>query len=144
MAQSRSSLGGYALLFVVAGTIALVGLGIMGSAGSATVSTTSRKASTYWLEGNNVQVRNDLTIRQHADKHGTAAWEIYAAMLTGKCAASMTYCGGSDQEWLHICELDGIVGAVLQFGSEITTGFYEGNVGYWQRRIEREGWRVCQ
>jgi len=145
MVGSRSSLGGFIVLSLLAGVVGAAGLGTIASATAVTV-TSSQKASTSWLEGNNVRVSNQLTMSEHAKKHGDAATQLYVMMLTGKCVASMTYCGGSEIEKLHVCvdPVTGAVGAVLQFGIEITTGFYEGNVGYWERRIEREGWEVCQ
>ena len=92
------------------------------------------------------QAPPDLTINSHAAKHGTQAAEIYALVLAGKCVASTTYCGGSEIEKLHVCTdpITGLVGAVIQFGDEIRTGFYEGNVGYWERVIERDNWEVCR
>ena len=143
MTRPRSGLG-YVVMFLLAGAMTLAVLGLVGSAEPATVSVTG-KAVTFWLEGQDVQVSNELTLSEHSEKHGTQARDLYILMLTGKCAASMTYCGGSTIEKLHVCvdPVTGLVGAVLQFGDEITTGFIEANAGYWERRIARENWEVC-
>lgn len=146
MTRSRSNFRGFFIaMFLLAAAAALVTLNAVGS-GFVTAAASRGKAATDWLEGQNVQVSNELTISRHAAKHGTQAQELYIMMLTGKCAASMTYCGGSEIERLHVCRdpVTGLVGAVLQFGDEITTGFYEGNEGYWMRRVGREKWGGCE
>jgi len=97
--------------------------------------------------GNRAEIQPGLTIRDHAKKHGDETEIIYRALLEGKCAGSMTWCGGSDIEKLHVCidPVTGVVGAVLQYGTEITTGFYERpSSGYWFKRIEWEDWGICQ
>ncbi len=96
--------------------------------------------------GNRAEIQAGLTIRDHAAKHNGETERIYQALLAGKCAGSMTWCGGSDLEKLHICvdPMTGAVGAVIQFGMEITTGYYEQRDGYWLRRVEKEGWEVCK
>jgi len=147
MDTTRSSLESFILLGVMGVLAAVVGLSLLGgsSSGTGTITVAKSCVSTNWLIGNNVQVSNQLSLSEHAKKHNDAATQLYVMMLTGKCVASMTYCGGSEIEKLHVCvdPVTGAVGAVLQFGMEITTGFYEGNVGYWERRIVREKWEVC-
>jgi len=145
MDATRSSLESFILLGVMGVLAAVVGLSLLGGAGRGTITVAKSSVSTNWLTGNNVQVSNQLSLSEHAKKHGDAATQLYVMMLTGKCVASMTYCGGSEIEKLHVCvdPVTGAVGAVLQFGMEIKTGFYEGNVGYWERRIAREKWEVC-
>lgn len=100
-----------------------------------------------WLRPGQVDIPRNLAIRKHAAKHNGEAEEIYKLLLEGQCVAAAKFCGGSEIERLYTCvdPVTGIVGAVLQFGNEITTGFYErGNSGYWAGRTEREKWEVCE
>lgn len=148
MTSSRGNIRGLMvfglLLMVGAVLLGLVGLASMGAAKTSTVAFV--QAEKGWIEGQNSLIREDLVIQSHATKHGTQTWDIYRMLLEGRCAASMTYCGASDIEKLHICvdPVTGAIGAVLQFGDDITTGFYEGNVGYWKRRVRQEHWGVCR
>jgi len=137
----------FGLVFLVA----LMGIVLLGpaleSGGTITVASHRQTASTTgWLEGQHAEVAEGLRINSHAEKHGTDAWDIYRLLLAGKCAASMTFCGGSEIEKLHVCvdPTTGAVGAILQFGDEIMTGYFTPSApGYWKRRVARDGWGVC-
>lgn len=138
-------------LFVLAALTSLLLLAPLMDAGEAVADVTNRVDGSVGSQveevvGNHARVQEGLAIRAHADKHNGEAQRIYQQLLEGKCATSMTWCGGSNIEKMHICvdPVTGAVGAVLQFGDEITTGFYEGYEGYWTWRVERENWEVCQ
>jgi len=96
--------------------------------------------SNDWVQGQ-VAVDRNLSIR-YTD---TQATEIYRLLLEGKCASAMQFCGGSDIEKMWVCvdPVTGLVGAIIQFGDEIVTGYFEGRPGYWQRRIARDKWEAC-
>lgn len=98
------------------------------------------------LNEQHANIQPGLRIRPHALKHGSEAGDIYIYLLTGGCAASTTWCGASpDLEKMHICRLsNGLVGAILQFGDEIMTGYFEDRPGYWEKRVQRENWEVCE
>ncbi|MCK4958020.1 MAG: hypothetical protein KAT00_01435 [Planctomycetes bacterium] len=103
-----------------------------------------QQAATDWLSGQHANVQPGLRISPHALKHGQEAGDIYILLLTGGCVVSSTWCGGSDLEYLHTCMLaSGLTGAILQFGDELTTGFW-GKGDYWERRVVRENWEACQ
>ena len=134
-------------LFLV-GLAALMLLG--GALGGGTITVARQQqaaaAAPEWLEGQRAVISPGLRIASHAEKHGTEAWNIYAMLLSGKCADSMTFCGGSEIEKMHVCidPVTGITGAILQFGDEIMTGYFTPtDPGYWQRRVARENWEVC-
>ena len=104
------------------------------------------EATIDWLLPDQVTVPQELVIRAHAAKHNGEAEQIYTMLLQGQCAAVAKFCGGSEIENLYTCmdPVTGIVGAILQFGDEITTGYYErGGSGHWAGRTVRENWRVC-
>jgi len=106
----------------------------------------AQKATIDWLSPDQIYVPDDLVIRAHAAKHNGEAEQIYTLLLQGQCAAVAKFCGGSNIENLYTCvdPVTGIVGAILQFGDEITTGYYErGGSGHWAGRTVRENWRVC-
>jgi len=104
------------------------------------------QATIDWLHPDQVEVPSNLTISTHAAKHHGDTERIYNLLLEGQCAEVAKFCGGSDIENLYICinPMTGIVGAILQFGDEITTGYYErSGSGHWAGRTARENWRVC-
>lgn len=106
----------------------------------------AQKATIDWLRSDQVYVPGGLTIRAHAAKHNSETERIYTLLLQGQCAAVAKFCGGSDIENLYTCidPVTGIVGAILQFGDEITTGYYErSGSGHWAGRTARENWEVC-
>lgn len=140
-----SSLEIMALLF---GMMLLAGIGalmLLGQAVDATVPVV-HQASINWLRPGQVHIPRDLAINSHAAKHHGDAERIYNLLLEGQCAGVAKYCGGSNIENLYICTdpVTGVVGAILQFGGEITTGYYErSGSGHWAGRTVRENWRVC-
>lgn len=130
------------------GMLFLMGLAVLMLLGPALeTSTTTYRAQSSARAAPQVAIPNDLAIRGHAAKHGSEANQIYALLLEGKCVAVGKFCGGSDIEKLYTCvdPVTGVVGAILQFGDEITTGYFERDgSGYWDRRVEKENWEVCQ
>jgi len=147
-----NSLGGYVAMLGLMVLMGLVGLMLLGPAlesgrgGTISIASPQQAVSTEWLEGQNAEIARGLTINSHAEKHGTDAWEIYKMLLAGRCAASVTFCGGSEIEKMHICidPVTGVAGAIIQFGDEIMTGYFTpADPGYWKRRVARESWEVC-
>jgi len=93
-----------------------------------------------------IDVPKHLIISPHTVKHNGEAEYIYELLLEGRCATTTKYCGGSEVEKMYVCvdPVTGITGAILQFGDEITTGYFERDgAGYWSKRVEREKWEVC-
>lgn len=148
MTQVNNFLG-FIAVFGMMLLVALVGLMLLGPALATEIDVAMprRAESPEWLSGQYATVQPGLAIANHATKHGTETWDIYTMLLTEKCAASLTLCGGSEIEKLHVCidPITGIVGAVLQFGDELTTGYWERDgSGYWKKRVGSEKWGVCQ
>ena len=146
-----NTLGAYVLMFGFLALMGLAALLLLGPAlqggGTITVARQSSEAVVIpdWI-GGQTTIEPGLLINSHAEKHGEEAWAIYAMLLAGWCAASTTFCGGSEIEKLHVCvdPVTGIVGAILQFGDEIMTGYFTpSDPGYWKRRIARENWEIC-
>jgi len=148
MMTRTSSLETMILLF---GTMLLVGLGALALLGSAQVATVPamRQASEVaidWLRPDQVHVPSGLAISMHSAKHNEETEKIYQMLLESKCTEVAKFCGGSESEFAYFCvdPITGIVGAILQVGDEITTGFYErAGSGYWVKRVPREKWEIC-
>ena len=107
----------------------------------------AQKAAIDWLPPKQVYIPGGLVISTHSAKHHGDTERIYQMLLDSKCTEVAKYCGGSESEFTYLCidPITGIVGAILQVGDEITTGFYErAGSGYWAKRIPRERWRVCE
>lgn len=133
--------------------LGLAALVLLAQADTAAVAWTSQpamyqasKVTIDWLRPDQVHVPSGLAISAHATKHNGEAEQIYALLLQGQCAAVAKFCGGSNIERMYICvdPVTGIVGAMLQFGDEITTGYFSSNSNYWPGRIARENWKSCQ
>jgi len=145
-----SSLGTMVLLFVMTLIISAFALTMLSSASitlPATGATVHQAAAIDWLRPDQVPVPNNLIISAHAAKHHGDTEQIYANLLQGKCAEVAKFCGGSEQEFAYFCvdPVTGIVGAILQIGDEITTGYYEKpGSEYWVKRVPRERWEVCK
>lgn len=137
------------MLFVM---ILLAGLGALVLLGSAQVATApvvhqANKTTIDWRRPDQVYIPDDLAISAHAAKHHGDTEYIYQILLDGKCTEVAKFCGGSESEFTYLCvdPVTGIVGAILQVGDEITTGFFERDgSGYWSKRIPRERWEVCE
>lgn len=138
------------LLFGMALLAGLSALVLLGSAAQTVTVPTVHQANTAtidWLRPDQVQVPDDLVISAHSAKHNGDTEKIYQMLLDSKCTEVAKFCGGSESEFTYFCvdPVTGIVGAILQVGDEITTGFYErGGSGYWAKRIPRENWEVCE
>ena len=133
-------------MILLAGLSALVLLGSATQTASVAVHQAS-DATIDWLRPDQVHVPGGLAINTHAAKHHGDTERIYANLLQGKCAEVAKFCGGSESEFAYFCvdPVTGIVGAILQIGDEITTGFYEkSGSGYWVKRVPREQWEVCK
>jgi len=134
-------------LMLLAGIGALVLLGSAAQPASVAVHQAS-DTTIDWLRPDQVYVPSNLVVSAHvAKQHNRDTERIYKYLLEGKCAEVAKFCGGSEQEFAYFCvdPVTGIVGAILQIGDEITTGYYEkSGSGYWVRRVPRERWEVCQ
>ena len=100
-----------------------------------------------WLRPDRVHVPSGLAISGHAAGHNGEAERLYWLLVQGQCVTAAKFCGGSKIEKMYACvdPITGIVGAILQFGDEITTGYFERDgSGYWTKRVERENWEVCK
>ena len=143
-------------IVLLLGMMLLAGLGalvLLGSAQVDTVATTwhaqpaAQQVTIDWLRPDQVQVPSGLVISEHSAKHNGDTERIYKYLLEGKCTEVAKFCGGSEEEFAYFCvdPVTGIVGAILQIGDEITTGYYEkGGSGYWVKRVPREHWEVCR
>ena len=133
-------------MMLLAGLAALVLLGSASQPASVTVHQASA-VTIDWLQPDQVHVPDGLAISAHSAKHHGDTEQIYQLLLEGKCTEVAMYCGGSESEFTYFCKdpVTGIVGAILQVGDEITTGFYErAGSGYWAKRIPRERWGICK
>jgi len=136
-------------MILLFGMVLLAGLGalvLLGSAQGATVPV-AHQAIIDWQRPDQVHVPSDLAISTHAAKHHGDTEKIYQMLLDSQCTEVAKYCGGSESEFTYMCidPITGIVGAILQVGDEITTGFFErSGSGYWAKRIPREQWSVCE
>jgi len=145
-------LGAMVLMLVFALLAGLAALVLLGSAQTATTTVwqsrpAAQRTTVDWLRPDQIYVPSGLTISAHAAKHNGETEEIYSKLLEGKCAEVAKFCGGSEEEFAYYCvdPVTGVVGAILQIGDEITTGYYEKDgSGYWARRIPRERWEVCK
>ena len=137
------------LLFAMMLLAGVGALALLGSAQTVTVPAV-HQASTVtidWLHPDQVHVPSGLTISAHSAKHNGETERIYKYLLEGQCTEVAKYCGGSESEFAYFCvdPVTGIVGAILQIGDEVTTGFYEKDgSGYWAKRVPREQWEVCK
>ena len=87
-----------------------------------------------------------VAISAHAAEHNGEAERLYWLLVQDQCVVAAKFCGGSEVEKLYTCvdPITGIVGAILQFGDQITTGYFERDgSGYWVKRVARENWEVC-
>ena len=134
---------------LLAGLAALVLLGSVQAETATTVwqsQSAAQQVAVDWKQPGEIDVPSGLIISAHSAKHNGETEEIYAKLLEGKCAEVAKLCGGSEEEFAYFCldPVTGIVGAILQIGDEITTGYYEKpGSGYWVRRVPREKWRAC-
>jgi len=134
-------------MMILAGVLALV---MLGSASTLPVtSATVRQAavSIDWLRPDQVNVPRGLSISTHAAEHNGEVERLYWLLAQGQCMTAAKFCGGSEVERLYTCvdPITGLVGAILQFGDEITTGYFErGGSDYWVKRVAREKWEVCK
>lgn len=137
---SGSGLGARIALMALLALSGLVALGLLASQAP-------QARQTFRVpQDQRVEVPSNLTIRPHAAKHNGEAERIYNLLLAGKCATTMKYCGGSEIENMYVCvdPVTGAVGAILQFGDEIMTGYFESDgSGYWIKRAVSENWEVC-
>lgn len=143
---SNSFLPLFGMLFLVC-LIGLAALVLLGSVQSVAMPVVVHQATIDWLPPDQVMVPQGLTISAHAAKHHGDTEKIYKMLLEGKCAEVAKLCGGSESEFAYFCidPATGVVGAILQIGDEITTGFYEkADSNYWVKRIPRERWAICQ
>ena len=135
-------------MLLVIGLAALVLLAQVGTTATAwRAQPVAHQITIDWLRPDQVHVPTGLAINTHAAKHHGDTERIYANLLQGKCADVAKFCGGSESEFAYFCvdPVTGIVGAILQIGDEITTGFYEkSGSGYWVKRVPREQWEVCE
>ena len=153
MSGDRSFLSSFITMFVVVAAVLLVALTLLGG-GLGEVQRVQVQAvrqssapAIEWLRPDQVYVPSNLTISAHSAKHNGETEEIYAKLLEGRCTEVAKFCGGSESEFVYYCvdPVTGIVGAILQFGDEITTGFYERDgSGYWTKRVPKERWKTCQ
>jgi len=125
----------------------LSALVLLDSAQTATMPT-MHQASTAtidWLRPDQVRVPSGLTVSAHSAKHNGDTEKIYQMLLDGRCAAVAMYCGGSGIERMYACmdPVTGLVGIMLQFGDEVTTGYFSRNSNNVTNRIAREKWEVC-
>ena len=128
--------------------MALLGGG-MGRVSKVQMQTVRQSAASAieWLRPDQVHVPSGLAVSGHAAGHNGEAERLYWLLVQGQCVAAAKFCGGSEVERLYTCvdPITGIVGAILQFGDEITTGYFERDgSGYWMKRVARENWEVCQ
>jgi len=145
-----SSLGTTMLLFALTLLAGVFALTMLGSASIAqpTVNATIRQAATIeWLQPDQVHIPNNLVVNAHAVEHNGEAEKLYWLIKQGQCVMAAKFCGGSEIEKMYVCvdPITGLVGAILQFGDEVTTGYFErGGSGYWSKRIAREDWEACR
>ena len=157
MSGDQSTASSFITMFVVVAAVLLVALlllgGGLGEAQRVQVQVQAQAVrqspapAIEWLRPDQVHVPSGLAISAHAAKHSGDTEKIYRMLLQGKCAEVAKFCGGSESEFAYFCvdPITGIVGAVLQFGDEITTGFYERDgSGYWTKRVPKERWKTCQ
>ncbi len=138
----QQTFSNYVFLLLLLLVVAMLALSTLGS--TVVVYQQQEQTTIDWLNGQHANIQPGLSISPHALKHGQEAGDIYIYLLTGHCTASTTWCGASDIEKMHVCQLtNGLVGAILQFGDEITTGYW-GKDGYWERRVTRDNWEVCK
>ena len=137
------------VLFLMVGVFGLFALAMLGQTQTVTVPIVHQASAMTidWLRPDQVTVPQGLVISTHAAKHHGDTEKIYQMLLDGQCTEVAKFCGGSESEFAYFCidPVTGIVGAILQIGDEITTGFYEkAGSNYWIKRIPREGWDTCQ
>ena len=149
MFATKSFTGFMALMMLLA--LGLAALMLLAQIDTASIAWRSQpaaqKVAIDWLRPEQIDVPGGLVINAHSAKHHGNTEKIYRMLLDSKCAEVAKYCGGSENEFTYICTdpVTGIVGAILQVGNEITTGFYErAGSGYWAKRIPRERWEACK
>ena len=154
MSGDRSMASSFIMIFVVVAAVALLAAltllgGGLGKAQRVQVQAVrqSPAPAIEWLRPDQVYVPSGLAISAHAAGHNGEAERLYWLLAQGQCVTAAKFCGGSEVEKMYTCvdPITGIVGAILQFGSEITTGYFERDGSdYWLKRVAREDWEACQ
>ena len=152
MSGDRSMASSFITMFVVVTAVLLAALMLLGGGlGEAQrvqmqAVRQSSAPAIEWLRPDQVFVPRGLLVNAHAVKHDGDTEKIYQMLLGGKCAAVAKFCGGSEIEKLYACTdpVTGLVGIILQFGDEITTGYFSHNSNNLGNRVSREKWEVCK